>query len=121
MFNILSMCIIYICMYSYVCVRGVCMCECVCVYVRACMCACDVCVYVCVCVHVYGYVHVHVYMSLYCMFIIGFHYIFNISYIVVKGMQRNCGPIGNFTTCCIPLRIYRALVDVLFFVIMIAM
>ena len=34
------------------------------------------------------------------MFIIGFHYIFNISYIVVKGMQRNCGPIGNFTTCC---------------------
>ena len=30
-------------------------------------------------------------------------------------MQRNCGPIGNFTTCCIPLRIYRALVDVLFF------
>ena len=48
-------------------------------------------------------------------------YIFNISYIVVKGMQRNCGSIGNFTTCCIPLRIYRALMDVLFFVIMIAM
>ena len=32
-------------------------------------------------------------------------------------MQRNCGPIliGNFTTCCIPSRIYRALVYALFF------
>ena len=69
-----------------------------------------VCVRVCVCVHV------HV-----CMLIIGFHYILSISYIVVKGMQRNCGPIGNFITCYIPLRIYRALVNVLFFVIMIAM
>ena len=92
-------------MYSYVCV-----CVCVCV-----------CLCVCVCVCVRACVHVHVCMSLYCMFIIGFHYIFNISYNVVKGMQRNCGPIGNFTTWCIPLRIYRALVDVLFFVIMIAM
>ena len=33
-YNILSMCIIYICMYSYVCV---CVCVCVCVYVQ---CAC---------------------------------------------------------------------------------
>ena len=99
-----------------VCVCARCVCECVYVRVRVCVRVCmRVCVCVCVCVHV------HVCMSLYCMFIIGFHYIFNISYIVVKGMQRNCGPIGNFTTCCIPLRIYRALVDVLFFVIMIAM
>ena len=57
-----------------------------------------------------------------CHYILCIIYIyFYISYIVVKRMQRNCGPIGNFTTCCTPLRIYRAIVDVLFFVIMIAM
>ena len=50
MYNILSMCIIYICMYSYV------WCVCVCV-----------CVYVCMCI-------VHVCMPLYCMFILSFHY-----------------------------------------------
>ena len=27
-----------------------------------------------------------------------------------KGIQRNCGPVGNFITCCIPSRVYKALV-----------
>ena len=42
MYNILSVCIIYICMYSYVCVCAVCVCVCV----RECECVCA-CMYVC--------------------------------------------------------------------------
>ena len=60
-------------------------------------------IYICMCIYIYIYIYI-------CVFL-------NISYFVVKGMQRNCGPIGNFTTCCIPSRIYRALVDVLYVVI----
>ena len=51
-YNILSMCIIYICMHSYLCVCGVVWCVYVCVHVSVCMC------------------NVHVCMSLYCMLII---------------------------------------------------
>ena len=38
-----------------------------------------------------------------------------------KGMQRNCGPLGNITTYFIPSKIYKALMNVLLYILMTAL
>ena len=42
--------------------------------------------------------------------IIGVSKALNVSGAFYKGIQRNCEPVGNFTTCCILSRVYKALV-----------
>ena len=72
-----------------------------------CVCECVIkCVCECVCVRVFtGHIYFYVILYLYIYYI-------NLCDIVLdfcKGVQCNFGPVGNFTTCCIPSRVYKAL------------
>ena len=61
------------------------------------------CVCECVCTgHIYFYVILYLYIY--------YIYLCDIVLDFFKGIQCNFGPVGNFTTCCIPSRVYKALV-----------
>ena len=92
------MCISFVhstCKYRYMCV-----CVLLLDWVSECVikCVCE-----CVCTgHIYFYVILYLYI---------YHiYLCDIVLDFFKGIQCNCEPVGNFATCCIPSRVYKALV-----------
>ena len=69
------------------------------------MCVCALGIYIFmwyyICIYIlYLYIYTHIYIIYLCDIVPDFF----------KGIQCNCGPVGNFATCCIPSRAYMALV-----------
>ena len=62
------------------------------------------------CISERAYVYFYIYMCILYMRVVSQRFSLEFD----KGMQRNCGPLGNITTCCIPSKIYKALMNVLF-------